>query len=564
MRFVLSEYITLLKEDGELDTLIVDLLIGMKIIPISIPQKGRQHGVDIAAVGKDPEDHKTKVFLFVVKQGNLNRTNWDGKVNSTRPSLNEIKDVYINSLLEKKYNKLPVKIVVATNGEIVQNVQINWKQYIDSNSNKKRTYDFWGTTRIASMLDTYLDNEKLFPAEYQSLLRKTLAFLDVPDYNLSHFYELLDQILRKDAKQKQKILKKLRLVRLCLNILFKWSQDLKNLKPAVLASERCILLCWDWIFKNGHLEKAYVKQEFYMFYGLKRRIGITFFNKVVQHYQTKHSIYRYSKNYLEYSLNSWEHLGILATIGLAEIQEFRFKYWATKEEESQKFYKSAESVSNALSSFVHSNPPLSYPEYDEHCIEIALALQLLYFTGKKDDACNWIRSMVVAFHNNFVIYKRFPLFRTNFDKLVDIHNGDIDSEIDSSTILIILLEYSVLFEDEELYKEIRSLINDNFPKVNLQIWFCTEDVERFFCAKNYSQGEGTLKHSINIYDEIKEYKKEITEEVDLFIKEDKFEFYTSGFHLIPHISSRHFRGQPFPVFWRLPIKRNFERNDDKE
>lgn len=563
MRFVLSEYITLLKEDGELDLLITDLLVGMKIIPISIPQKGRQHGVDIAAVGPDPDDNRIKVFLFVVKQGNLNRTNWDGKVNSTRPSLNEIKDVYVNSLLEKKYAKLPIKIVIATNGEIVQNVQINWKQYVDSNSTKKRSYDFWGTAKISSMLDTYLNNEKLFPTEYQSLLRKTLAFLDLPDYNLSHFYDLLNQVLSQDVKQKQKILKKLRLIRLCLNIIFKWSQDVNNLKPAVVASERSILLCWDWIYKNNHFDKNYVKEEFYMFYGLKRRIGITFFNKLAQHYHTRHSIYRYSKDYLEYSLNSWEHLGILATIGLAEIQEFRFKYMATQDEDSLKFFKSAETISNALSSFVHSNPPLSYPEYDEHSIEIALALQLLYYTDKKDDACKWIRSMVVAFHNNFVIYKRFPLFRTNFDKLVDIHNGDDVSEIDSSMILVILLEYAILFEDEELYKEIRSLINDNFPKVNLQIWFCTESIESFFCSKNYSRGEGTLKHSINVYDDIQMYKEEIAQETELFIKEDKFEFYTSGFHLIPHLSSRHFRGQPFPVFWRLPIKRNMDKLNSK-
>lgn len=64
MRFILSEYITLLKEDGELDTLITDLLVGMKITPISIPQRGRQHGVDIAAVGIDPDDGKKKnVFV---------------------------------------------------------------------------------------------------------------------------------------------------------------------------------------------------------------------------------------------------------------------------------------------------------------------------------------------------------------------------------------------------------------------------------------------------------------------------------------------------------------------
>lgn len=353
----------------------------MKITPISLPEKGRQHGVDIAAVGIDPEDKKRKVFLIVVKQGNLTRSNWDSKVNSVRPSLNEIKDVYINSMLESKYTDLPIKIVVATNGEIGQNVQINWKQYIDQNTLENRKYEFWGTGEIVSKLDNYLISEKLFPAEHQSLLRKTLAFIELSDYNFTHFYELIQQILNKNEKQKQKILKKLRLLRLCLNIFFKWSQDINNLKSSVLASERCMLSAWDWIAKNQHFEKDYFKQEFYSIYSLKRRIGIVFFNKVASHYTTQHSIYRYSKNNLEYSLNCWEHLGILSTIGLTELQEFKILIASGKEEEAKVLLESAKTISNVLASFIANNPPLNSPNYDEHSIEIALALRLLWITS---------------------------------------------------------------------------------------------------------------------------------------------------------------------------------------
>ena len=525
----------------------------MKITPLSLPEKGRQHGVDIAAVGTDPEDKKLKVFLFVVKQGNLTRSNWDGKINSVRPSLNEIKDVYISSMLESKYADLPIKIAVATNGEIGQNVQINWKQYIDDNTAENRTYEFWGTGKIVSMLDNYLINEKLFPVEYQSLLRKTLAFLELSDYNFSHFYELLNQILNTNEKQKQKILKKLRLIRLCLNILFKWSQDINNLKPAILASERCMLLAWDWIAKNKHFDKDFVKKEFYLIFSLKRRIGITFFNKVASHYTTQHSIYKYSKNNIEYSLNCWEHVGILSTIGLTEIQEFNFLIVSGKVDEAKILLTSAETISNVLTDFIANNPPLNNPNFDEQSVEIALALRLLLITGKKQSARNWINNTIISFHNNFALYKTFPLFRTNFDRLVDTNHGDEKAEVDSSMILVILLEYAVLLDDSELYNEIKSLVNDSFPKVNLQIWFATEEVESFFCSKNYSQNEGALKHSIQIYENMEDYKKEIVEEMNLYIKEDRFEFFTSGFHLIGHIASRHFRAQPFPVFWRLLI-----------
>ena len=372
------------------------------------------------------------------------------------------------------------------------------------------------------------------------------------------YWPYLNQILNKNEKHKQKILKKLRLVRLCLNILFKWSQDINNLKPAILASERCTLLSWDWIAKNKHFDKDYIKKEFYLIFSLKRRIGITFFNKVASHYTTQHSIYRYSKNNLEYSLNCWEHLGILSTIGLTELQEFKFLLANGKEEEAKVLLASTETISSVLATFIANNPPLNTPNYDEHSIEIALALRLLWITGKKKSARNWINNIAISLHNNFAIYKTFPLFRTNFDRLVEIKNSDEKSEVDSSMILVILLEYTILLDDSKLYDEIKSLVNNKFPKVNLQIWFATEEVESFFCSKRYSQNEGTLKHSIQVFEDLGDYKNEIVEEMDLFIKEKDFEFYTSGFHIIGHIASRHFRAQPFPIFWRLPIARTLE------
>lgn len=554
MRFILSEYITLLKEDGELDTLITDLLMAMKITPISKPQRGRQHGVDIAAVGIDPEDGKRKVFLFVVKQKNLTRSSWNKEVNSVRPSLDEVIDVYIPTMLDKRYKKLPIKIVVATNGEMVQNVQINWKNYVDNNSKKKRKYAFWGTGTLVDLLDTYLATEKLFPVEYQSLLRKTLAFIDLPDYNLSHYYELLEKILSVGEKQRQKILKRQRLVRLCLGIVFKWSQDIDNLKPALIASERTLLLSWDWIARNHHFEKNYVQQEFYFLYELKRKIGIEFYNKVHKHYKVRHSLYRYSKNYIEYSLNSWEQLGILASIGLTEIQHFKFAAATSPPEITNKIYRSALAIADSLGSFVLNNPPLNYPKYDEHSIEIAISLQLLCQTGKVDIAKRWINNLVVSFHNNYKVDKDFPMFRTNFDKLVDIHNGDDTVEITSSTIITLLVEYAIVLQSEELYHQIRELVKEQFPKINLQIWFATEDIEGFIASKCYSQNQGTLKHSIVIYKDIEAYKKEVFEEMDLYIKEDNFQFFKAGYHIIGHLSSRHYRAQPFPIFWRRAIK----------
>lgn len=554
MRFLLSEYIKLLKEDKELDTLLTDLLVGMKFTTISRPMRGRQFGVDISAVGIDSDDGIKKIFLFAVKQGNLTRTTWDGDVNAIRSTLNQIKDTYITTSLTTRLKKLPIKIIVCTNGVINQNVLIDWTQYVDLNTTDKVEYDFWGTGEISAMLDDYLVREKLFPQEYQSLLRKSLVFLELPDYNLQHFYALINQILEKQSKQKRQILKKLRLVRLCLNIIYKWSQDNENLKPSIFASERSLILVWHFIQQGGHIEKTFVRQEFYKIHLLRRIIGVNYFNKAVKHYRTEHSLYKYSRNSLEYSLNVWEEIGIIATIGLSEIQEYRIHYHEDRKEEAQKYYKSALSISNALCLFIENNPPSKYPEYDLHSVEIALALNLLNFTRNFDPAKKWITSITMGFDDRYRIEKFFPLFRKSYDKLVDIHNGDEDYEIESSMIIPILAEYALILNQEDLYQFIRKIINDLFTDLNLQIWFPLEEMEDKICVQDYSNGEGTLKHSLVLYEDAEEYKKEILAEIELFGLEKDFEIFAHGFDIVAHVASRHYKSQPFPLTWRVMIK----------
>jgi len=96
----------MLKESGELDALLTDLIMSMDMKPLSKPQKGaRQYGVDLAAIGLDPDDDAEKLFLFVIKQGNINRNTWDGQQQSVRESLNEINDVYLSSMLDKSLQK---------------------------------------------------------------------------------------------------------------------------------------------------------------------------------------------------------------------------------------------------------------------------------------------------------------------------------------------------------------------------------------------------------------------------------------------------------------------------
>lgn len=94
MRIILREYLGMLRESGEFDALLPDLLREMQFVPLSAPQQGvRQAGVDLAAVGNDANGQRN-LWLFVLKRGDLGRKDWDTLPQSIHPSLNEILDVY--------------------------------------------------------------------------------------------------------------------------------------------------------------------------------------------------------------------------------------------------------------------------------------------------------------------------------------------------------------------------------------------------------------------------------------------------------------------------------------
>jgi hypothetical protein len=84
MKLLLSDYVGSLKERGELDAILPDLLSELGFHVISRPAIGAvQRGVDIAAVRRD-QDGERKLFLFSVKAGDLTRAEWDAGVRATR------------------------------------------------------------------------------------------------------------------------------------------------------------------------------------------------------------------------------------------------------------------------------------------------------------------------------------------------------------------------------------------------------------------------------------------------------------------------------------------------
>ena len=120
MKLMIRQYLASLKERGELDALLPDLLSQMGLEVFLKPGVGsRQYGVDVGAFGKLPNESQSKVYLFSVKSGDLDRRDWDStNPQDLRPSINEIIDVFIPTRIPTEYNEYPVEICLCFGGEV--------------------------------------------------------------------------------------------------------------------------------------------------------------------------------------------------------------------------------------------------------------------------------------------------------------------------------------------------------------------------------------------------------------------------------------------------------------
>lgn len=185
MRLIIKDYLLQLKEKDELDLLLCDLLFQMGYVTDNKPESGnRQYGVDIRA------HNEHEVLLCVVKQGKLDRRNWDSGPNAVRQSLNEIMDVYTGLISGKDRDKL-LHIAVVTNGMMDEALRPNWERYKATNTlwdNINVQIDFWNVDKLVDEIQVHLFDEHLFSGEMQKLLRRALYFVDESDYHYKTAY----------------------------------------------------------------------------------------------------------------------------------------------------------------------------------------------------------------------------------------------------------------------------------------------------------------------------------------------------------------------------------------
>lgn len=585
MKLVIREYLHLLRESGELDELVPDLLLENNIEPIFRAQKGvRQNGVDIAAVGPDESDSgTTKLFLFVLKKGDVDRATWDTSEQAVRPTLNEILDLYFPNNIEDRHKNLPVKIVLCCAGDMMQNVQGNWKGYTDDHAVEGEIeFDFWGGDHLASLIETTFLDEHLFPLTARTQLRKTIAIVDQNETEPHQFYRLIHDTLNSDKFVDTKTpagirsrLRAVRLLNLAVNIVFHWGVDSNNHLPALLCAERLILKIWDRLRIGDLYDCKKTMEAFESVFRTYMKVNEAYAEKLQELCFTRDALFVQNGFDYEYQLKTFDILGAMAihsiiissfkvAIGLSQIEVEETHEEDTAETDPTEI-NGLNALAESIVSLIHNNPSTKTPLYDRHSIDISLVLLALHYATLEEHSIDWIAELVNRLILAYSLGHSFPVSSDRYDHLLSIKYGSIEksSLMEISTILPLLAHWQVLYGMDDVYSRLTEACNTTLAEIDLQLWFPDEKTDENLYNSNATQKSGMTYASINLPAELSELSDEMDELKKFHPVYENLSCVKNGWPILALIASRHFKTPVLPSFWIMLNKQdNSESGND--
>jgi hypothetical protein len=499
MKLIIKEYLSSLKERGELDVVLPDLLSQLGLNVYSRPGRGtRQDGVDVGAVGS-LDGSQDKVWLFSIKPGDLTRKDWDGEsAQSLRPSLNEILDSYIPNRLPAEHRDKQIVICITIGGDVQEQVRSSLTGFISQNTKPNVSFEEWNGDKLADRIQSSFLREELLPKEARSRLRKSLALLDEPYASYRNFSLLIQSLSTVNDLSDLQRITAIRQMSICLWILFAWARESKNTESAYLSGEFTLLHAWNIVkLYAGTETKAArsIESVFFSIFSAYRLICSNFLaTNVIPHMDKRHGISSAinSSCGLDINLKLFDLLGRLAIDGL-------WAYWdATRfpEEETsiqQSRLEHVQTCSSSIRSMVSNNPTLLLPNKDEHAIDLFMgAFLLLMDPNNSDFLKSWLSEMVERARFSLQANGKYPCIFQSYSELL-AHPKSSDSEYrktatSASILYPIIALFAALIDDDSTYKKIVNLRKEFLQHCTFQFWYPDEISESHFYTNSDIHG----------------------------------------------------------------------------
>lgn len=555
MKLIIREYLASLRERGELDAVLPDLLSQMGLNVFSRPARGtRQDGVDVAAVGKldgGPE----KVYLFSIKPGDLARKDWGGDaVQSLRPSLNEILDAYIPSRLPPEHKGKPVVICICVGGDIQEQLRPQVKGFIDQAEGKYPgvTFEEWNGDRLADLIQEHFLREDLLPDHARSRLRKALAMLDEPETAYRHFAALVSALSFTEGKKDAENLTAIRQIGICLWILFAWGRQAGNTEAVFRSAELAVLHGWKIVSiytgKKSNVAEA-VLDAFMAILATYQQVSGEFIQKnILPHVNKQHGLSSavHGSCHLDINLRLFDVLGRLSIEGI-------WAYWGAKRfpegdgrQKAQRYYGACMS---AITDFVSNNPALLLPATDDHVIDLSLAMLLLSTdTAYHGFVKDWLTEMAKRCRFAYQTHGDYSCVLGAYDELLEHPKKSDDAyrqNVTSGSVLYPMIAlWAALFDADELYTAIQQFKADDLQHCNFQFWYPDEGSEQHFYTD--SDSHGAVLSPVAVDRPKGEFLKQVFAECDQTPHFRELSANRSGLWPLVMIACRHYR-LPLPL-----------------
>lgn len=494
MRLVIREYLTSLRERGELDAVLPDLLTEMGFTVYSRPAVGtRQYGVDIAAVG-DGRDGVRRVHLFSVKSGDLGRQDWNtASPQSLRPSLDEIRDHYIATRIPPEYADLPIAICLCFGGDISEQVRAEVMGYCRANTTPRITYEEWNGDRLAQVILDGILREELLPAVLRSHLRKAVAMVEEPDIAMDHFARLTRELVQAAGDAPDR-LARARLINICLWILFVWAREAGNVEAPYRASELAMLQVWNML-KDVLPRRSATAQNAAILFNELATLHFAIWDevyarKILPHAAVRHAVATAVESHasIDVNLKLFETVGRIALRGLWLVWEVSgenplptvLRALSTDTHEDR--IGRVDVLCGQLVQIIANNRALLSPATDEQAIDIALVLTLL---GTRPRFWPSIAEWLSELSNNtqiaYLTHGRYPTTRDSYWDLVEHpaeRTDDYRKSVTEGSVLYPLLAlWAVATGNDEVRDSIARFKAEHLTHCNFQLWLPDEDSE---------------------------------------------------------------------------------------
>ena len=426
MKLILKQYLSSLRERGELDVVLPDLLSQLGLNVFSRPGRGtRQDGVDVGAVGC-LFGGEEKVYLFSVKPGGLTRRDWlNESQQSLYPSLTEILYAYIPNRLPTEHRGKPIVICIVVGGDIQEQVRPQLEGFIAKHITSSLTFEQWNGDKLAELIQSSFLREDLLPESCRSDLRKSLALLDEPEASYRHFARLIAALSGKENENDAERITSIRQISICLWVLFAWARDAKNMESAYRSAELALLHGWHalkiYVGKSSKAAQA-VQDAFLSIFSAYQQICSEFHQaNTLPHAAKRHAISSAIRASGSFDVNL-KLFDLLGRLGLEGI----WTYWGAVrcgeggEELRQQLLQETREYASVVKELINNNPILLLPVKDEQAIDVSIAMLLL---ATDENSCrfvtSWLDELIERASFSYQVHGHYPCALDSYGELLE-------------------------------------------------------------------------------------------------------------------------------------------------